>query len=75
MNDLIEPGTCPTLTPTSYTEVSTSPITICHNFGFDAPQDSIEIDLAVNISKQAPTGVKGATITATAWCDPVYGNC
>ena len=74
MNDY-EAGTCPTLTPTSYTGVSTAGIEVCQNFGYDTPQDTIEIDLAVNISRQAPTGVKGVVITATGWCGSYAGVC
>ena len=70
-----EPTSCEgTLFPSSYQEVSTSPTTICTDFNFEPTTDVLEIDLAVNISWLAPSGIKGAVITATGYCGGV-GTC
>ena len=61
-----EIGTCRTLQLTTYTAVTTAPTTICSNMGFATAANEIEIDIAVNISRNAPTGPKNVTITATA---------
>jgi len=62
-----ESGTCAAgLAPISWASVTTTPTTICSNMGFAANANELEIDIAVNISRTAPTGPKNVTITATA---------
>lgn len=55
-----------TLSPTGYTNVSSSQTTVCNNFAFRDSQDLLGIDVRVKIPYDAPTTSKSDTITATA---------
>lgn len=62
-----EVGSCnASLTPLVWTAVPTTNVSICSNFGFADAADELEIDVALNISKNAPVGPKNVTLTATA---------
>jgi len=63
-----ESGSCSGATPTTFTDVSTMPTTICPTtgFNFESGNDLLNIHVNVSVPQDATTGSREATLTATA---------
>lgn len=60
-----KPGSCVGGDAITYTEISTSPDTVCTTFPFDDSMDIIEIEIELTIPSDSLTGDQQAVITAT----------